>query len=390
VRPAVALVGAAGHGAWHVRSITGLHRAGRLRMVGVCDVRSLSDASRELLPPGVGLFTDHRSMLAALRPDVVVVATPPHTHPEIAGDVVSVGADLELEKPPLVRLADHRRLAALLAATGRRCQVNFQSLASPALAELERAVAAGRLGRVSGIAVAGTWLRDDSYWRRSAWVGRRQLDGSPVADGALSNPFAHAVMNALVLARAACGRADPERVEPDLYRTRDIEVEDTACLRATFHRGVCVLVAVTLCAPVHLPPRMLVSGDAGRAELWYTEDRLRLPGEAAPRSVPGRVGMLENLLDHRDDPARVPLLAPLERTEPFTRLVEAIRSSPPPRRIDPRFLEVRGHGPERQVLVAGVAEAVQAAAERLALFSEISTPWTSPDLPVPAPRASTG
>jgi predicted dehydrogenase len=389
VSPSVALVGAAGHGAWHLRSITGLHQAGRLRMVGVCDVRSLSDASRALLPPGVGLFTDHRSMLAALRPDVVVVATPPHTHLEIAGDVVRAGADLQLEKPPLVRLADHRRLAALLAATGGRCQVNFQSLASPALAELEGAIAAGGLGRVSDIAVAGTWLRDDGYWRRSAWVGRRRLDGSPVADGALSNPFAHAVMNALVLAGAASGRADPERVELDPYRARDIEVEDT-CLRATFPGGVRVLVAVTLCAPVHLPPRILVSCDAGRADLWYTEDRLRLPGEAAPRSVPGRVGMLENLLDHRDDPARVPLLAPLERTEPFTRLVEAIQSSPPPRRIDPRFLEVRGRGPERQVLVAGVSEAVEAATERLALFSELGTPWARPDLPVPAPHASTG
>jgi predicted dehydrogenase len=373
--PTVALIGAAGHGAWHLCSLSGLHRAGRLRLAGVCDLRSLRQESRALLPPGVRLFTGHAAMLEALRPDVAVVATPPHTHLQLASDVLRAGSDLLLEKPPLVRLADHRALAALLRATGRTCQVNFQSLASPALAELERAVASGGLGRVTGIAVAGTWLRDDGYWRRSAWVGRRQLDGSPVADGALSNPFAHAVMNALVLARAASGHSDPERVELELYRARDIEVDDTACLRASFAGGPRVLIALTLCAPRHLPPQITVHGDRGRAVLEYTEDRLCLPGDGALRLVPGRVGMLENLLDHRDDPARTPLLAPLARTEPFTRIVEAVRASPLPHLIEERFLEVRGAAEGRQVLVAGVSDAVHAAAERLSLFSELGVPW---------------
>ena len=152
--------------------------------------------------------------------------------------------------------------------TGRACQVNFQSLASLALAELERVVAAGGLGRVTGIAMAGTWmagtwLHDDACWTGSPWVGRRQLDGRPVADVALSNPFAHGVMNALVLARATSGHERPAQVDLELYRVRDIEVDDTACLRATFPGG------------------------------------LRLPGDPAARFVPGRVGMLEQLLAHR-------------------------------------------------------------------------------------------
>jgi predicted dehydrogenase len=377
VKPTVALVGAAGHGAWHLRTIGGLHQSGRLRMVSVCDIRPLGDQARATLPPGVRVFSQHLAMLQALRPDVVVVATPPHTHLQIAADVLRAGSDLLLEKPPLVDLAGHHRLAALLRASGRSCQVNFQSLASPALIELERAIARGRLGRLSGIAVAGTWLRDDSYWRRAAWVGRRQLGGSPVADGALSNPFAHAVMNALVLA-AAAGHSQPERVELELYRARDIEVDDTACLRATFPGGLRVVVAVTLCAPRHLPPLITVHGSAGSAILEYTEDRLRLPADAAPRPVPGRVGMLEGLLDHRDDPERAPLLAPLERTEPFTRLVEIVRRSPAPHPIEQRFLEVRGHGATRRVLVAGVSEAVRAAADGLALFSEIGVAWARP------------
>ena len=375
--PAAALIGAGWHGRSHLRNLARLQRRGRLRLAAVCDTRPLDPAARALLPSGVPSFTDHRAMLAAARPDVAVIVTPPNTHLALATDALLAGCDLLLEKPPVTRLADHDRLAALLEQSGRACQVGFQALGSPALAELEQAVAAGRLGAVTGIGVAGAWLRDDAYYQRGSWAGRRFLDGEPTADGALTNPFAHGLMNALVLARAAAGGADPDPValELELYRVRDIEVDDTACLRALLPGGLRLAVAVTLCAARPRPPRLVVRGSAGTATLYYTEDRLQLPGDPEPRRVPGRVDLLENLLDHRADPARAPLLAPLARTRPFTRIVEAVHASPPPHRIGQRFLDIRGQGGERQVTVRGVDEAVEASADRLALFSELGVAW---------------
>ena len=61
-----------------------------------------------------------------------------------------------------------------------------------------------------------------------------------------------------------------------------------------------------------------MTGTGGQAVLEYPTDRLRLPGDVATRRVPGRLGLLENLLAHRADPAGVPLIAPLARTAPFT------------------------------------------------------------------------
>ncbi|MEU0152173.1 Gfo/Idh/MocA family oxidoreductase [Micromonospora fulviviridis] len=91
--PTVALVGANGHGRWHRRAIAPLHAAGRVRLVGLVDVRPLDDDPAAPVPPEARAFTDHRAMLAAVRPDVVVLCTPPHTHLPIALNALAAGAD---------------------------------------------------------------------------------------------------------------------------------------------------------------------------------------------------------------------------------------------------------------------------------------------------------
>jgi predicted dehydrogenase len=368
----VAVVGAHGHGLWHRRRIAPMHDAGEVRLVALCDVAGVSAAEGARIPDGVGIFAEHRAMLREARPEVVIVCTPPHTHLPIAVDVLRHGADLLLEKPPVMSLAEHEELAGVLRETGRACQVGFQALGSAALDELVLAVRTGALGEVTGISAAAAWQRDDAYWRRSPWAGHRSVNGSPTLDGVLVNACAHAVMQALAVAVEAAGRGGaPVEVELERYRARAIEVEDTASVRITLHSGLSIVVALTLCAEEFIPGEIEVHGSAGSATLEYPTDRLRLPGEPRPREVPGRVGLLENLLEHRRHGA--PLVVPLQRTAPFTAVLAALTAAPAPERIDRRFLEVTGG----TVTVSGVNAAVRAAAARLALFSELGVAWAA-------------
>lgn len=380
--PRVALIGANGHGRWHRRVLAGLERAGEATLVGLCDLAPIRAEPDAPLPPHAALFDDHRELLAATRPDVVVICTPPHTHLEIGAASARAGADLLLEKPPVTTTAEHTELAVVLAQTGRVCQVGFQALGSAALAELAGAVAAGRLGRVTAVSAVGAWQRPDAYYQRAPWAGRRQMAGRPVLDGALVNPFAHAVMQSLAVAEPLGGAAVAE-VELERYRARPIEVDDTAVLRLHLAGGLPVVVAVTLCADEHLAGEVIVHGEHGRAVLWYTEDRLRLPGDRAPREVPGRVGLLENLLAHRARPDGVPLLAPLARTAPFTTLVETIAGAPDPAEIDAGHRRVLpepagGEPAQRVVTVPGVSRLLRKAADGLALPSELGAGWAVP------------
>jgi predicted dehydrogenase len=377
--PRVALIGANGHGQWHRRHLAPRHADGRLRWVAACDLEPVVEAEDAPLPPGTPVFADHREMLAAARPDVVIICTPPHTHLAIAGDAARAGCDVLLEKPPVRSLAEHDTLVELLARTGTACQVGFQALGSAALGRLADAIRSGRLGRVTGVSAAASWRRGDAYYARADWVGRRTLGGRPVVDGALANPLAHAVMQCLAVAEVATGSSHMSSVELERYRTRPIEVEDTACLRVRM-ADLPVVVAVTLCGEDFIAGDVLVHTEAGVAVLEYPTDRLTLPGDPAPVEIPGRVSLLDNLLAHRER-REVALIAPLARTEPFTALLELVTSAPEPTMID-RFTVT---GPERFHVIEGVNAAIDASARSLSLFSELDVGWARPPVSLPVP-----
>jgi predicted dehydrogenase len=372
---AVLLVGAHGHGRWHLRNVDRLRRAGApVRLAGVCDPRPL-EPDQLALTGDAPTGADLDALLAAVRPDVTVVCTPIPTHVDIALAAARAGSHVLLEKPPTPSAAEFARLAAGVAATGRACQVGFQSLGSAAVPHVRALLADGAIGRVRGIGAAGAWVRDSAYWARAPWAGRRTLDGTAVVDGALTNPFAHAVATALAL--DGSGADEPREVRVELYRANPIEADDTACVRLTTARGTPVVVAVTLCAERHHEPSVVVHGTRGRIVLHYKSDRVDLVTDDGVRTTEHpATDLLENLLAHARDPA-VALLVPLAATTAFTRVVEAVRTAPEPRPIEPEHRRTDTAGPHPRAVVPGVDAAVERAAAELALFSELDLPWAT-------------
>jgi predicted dehydrogenase len=360
----VALIGANGHGCWHRRQIAALQATGVVELAALVDVREIEPG-----PDAAPHFTDHREMLRAVAPDAVVICTPPHTHLPIATDVLRAGADVLLEKPPVLSVAEHRALSEVLRETGRACQIGFQALGSAALRELQRSISYGVIGSVIGVSTVGAWQRDDGYYRRSPWAGKRTVDGRPSLDGALANPLAHAWMQCLAIVDGD----PPVGVELERYRCRDIEVDDTSCLRITLASGRPVVVAVTLCGEEKIQGEVIVHGTAGRAILEYPTDRLRLPGDADFREIPGRVNLLENLIQHRADGTS--LIAPLARTAPFTAVLDVLNSAPVPAFLGGDVVVEEGESPARTVTIKGVNAVLRQAAEKLALLSELPVPW---------------
>ncbi len=353
----VALIGANGHGRHHRRRFGSVPQ---VRLVGLADVRPLDPDPP--VPPGVPVFTDHRAMLAATHPDVVVICTPPHTHLPIALDALAAGCDLLLEKPPVPSLQAHDTLAAAVAASGRACQVGFQALGSAAWARFRDALPG--LAPLGGITAVASWQRDDVYYTRAPWAGKRTVAGRPVIDGALVNPLAHAVMQALA-AGAAAGAGRPLSLTVERYRTRDIEVDDTAFARIMFAGGLPLLIAVTLAG------EDFIAGEigAGGAVLEYPTDRLRLPGGDDFASVPGRTDLLTNLVAHRS--SGTPLLVPLDATADFTAVLEALTDLPVPHLLSAPHVLVEG--PKRTI--TGINALIRRAASALALPSELGVPW---------------
>lgn len=374
----IAVVGIHGFGAFHVETALALERRGRARLVGLVDPVG-GQISREGVTLRHALTTIHpttEALLDEIEVDVVAVATPLHTHADIAALALRRGADVLLEKPPVTDLVDLDRLVRLENETGHRVQVGFQSLGSTALTTLQDRIRRGDLGQITSISVTGSWTRDRSYWARAPWAGRRTLDGIRVADGAVSNPFAHALMTALRIAGWSTSDAI-DRVDFDLRHVNDIEADDTSSLRihpSTIGRSTfdgTLTCAFTLAGPREVDPSIVVHGTLRSARLDYTRDRLHVEGDAGA-TLHDRVGLLENLLDHREGLAD--LVSPLDSTGAFVDVIDRMAAEPV-RAIDPRSVRWVGAGQRSHPVLDDVERAVSEAASTQKLFRELE--WLS-------------
>ncbi|MFD0252213.1 Gfo/Idh/MocA family protein [Streptomyces sp. NPDC127113] len=366
----VVLAGARGHGRWHVANIRRLERAGLVRLAGICELTPLTEqeAGGELPEQSA----DFGALLDSTGARVAVVCTPIPTHTDLALTAARRGVHLLLEKPPAPSYAEFRRMADGVAGTGVACQVGFQSLGSHAVPAIRELVAEGAIGEIVGVGGAGAWVRDEAYFRRAPWAGRRRMDGADVIDGALTNPLAHAVATALALGGTTRAE-DVTGIETELSHANDIEADDTSCVRIGTARGHRVTVAATLCAQRAAEPYVLLHGGSGRITFWYKQDRILLQrgGHGPEEYQYGRTDLLENLVDHLTTGAA--LLVPPDETGAFMRVVEAIRTAPDPDPLPPAAWH-RVPGESRRV-VPGVDGLVAAAADTLSLYSELGAPW---------------
>ncbi|WP_265693291.1 DUF6807 family protein [Streptomyces griseolus] len=286
----IVLAGARGHGRWHLANIRRLQHQGLVRLAGVCELAPLTDGE---LAPFAGEMPEQSADFGALLDSTgaraAVICTPIPTHTALALTAAARGVHLLLEKPPAATWADYARMADGVREAGIACQVGFQSFGSHAVPAIKELVRSGALGALRGVGAAGAWVRDDAYYRRAPWAGRRRLGGTDVVDGVLTNPLAHAVATALALADRDTAQ-DVASVETELFRAHDIEADDTSCVRITATDGLPVTAAVTLCAEQAGEPYVIVHGERGRVTFWYKQDRVLVQraGHGPEEAVHGR------------------------------------------------------------------------------------------------------
>lgn len=375
----VVLAGARGHGRWHVENIRRLQDEGLVRLAGICELTPLTEEEFGGELPAQS--ADFGALLDSTGAQVAVICTPIPTHTDLALTAAEKGVHLLLEKPPAPSYAEFRRMADGVAAAGVACQIGFQSLGSHAVPAIRELIAEGAIGTVTGVGGAGAWARDEAYYRRAPWAGRRRLNGVDVIDGALTNPLAHAVATALAL-NGSTRAEDVAHIETELLRANDIESDDTSCVRVTTVQGRPVTVAATLCAEHPGEPYVLVHGSRGRITYWYKQDRVLLQraGHGPEEFEYGCTDLLENLVAHLTGGDE--LLVEPDSTGAFMKVVEAIGQAPDPAPLPPEAWHLIPAGQRR--VVPGIEGLVAAAADTLALYSELGAPWA---LPTTSPTA---
>jgi len=142
-----------GSGWWGGNILRCAVQAGESKIVALCDVdtRQLKKTSEELSKLTTDqpkLYQDYREMLAAEKPEIVIVATPDHWHPLIAIAAMKAGAHVYVEKPISHTINEGKAMVKTARQTGRICQVGMHRRISPHNVSGMEFLKSGKVGKI--------------------------------------------------------------------------------------------------------------------------------------------------------------------------------------------------------------------------------------------------
>lgn len=151
-----------GRSGFHIH-VQGLVNHPRVRVAAVADgVRERVDEAVALT--GCRGYGDYRDLLADPEVDVVVVATPTHTHAPIAREALAAGKHVVVEKVMATSSAEADEMIAAAAAANKVLTVFQNSRVMDEFQKVKGVVDSGRLGRIAQVKL-GRYF----YSRRNDW-----------------------------------------------------------------------------------------------------------------------------------------------------------------------------------------------------------------------------
>jgi predicted dehydrogenase len=210
-----------GYGRAHIPAF----QAHGCRVVALCQ---RDRASAQMIADRYGVpqvFERWEEMLETARPEIVVIATPPHLHHAIALRAFAAGAHVLCEKPLAMTVAEGRAMAEAAKRAGRIAMTSFNWRSPVAMQELHARMQTGALGRV--FHVAARWL--SARWAHETTGGTWRMDRAQAGHGAMGDQGVHVIdlvrwtVGEFQRVAAHAGVAYPSRSAPGSAKPADAE-----------------------------------------------------------------------------------------------------------------------------------------------------------------------
>jgi len=275
----IALVGAGGIGGAHAQAMTGIEG---VTLVAVADVDPARAAALAAVHGGdVVTVAD---VADPDRVDLVVVASPPATHPDVVEPMLRAGVPVLCEKPMAVDAPTARRLAALSTETGTPLTMATKFRFVEDVRRTREMIAAGELGEIVKVEVA--------FAGAVGMGGRWNADPAIAGGGVLIDNATHGVD----LVRYLVGDLTEVFAVPGPAVQR-LAVEDSATLLARTALGAIAEVDVTWSYRRPSPAYCTVFGTGGTVEITWSGAR-HLPGGGEPVAFGTGYGKVASLREN--------------------------------------------------------------------------------------------
>jgi predicted dehydrogenase len=239
------IAGLGGYGRAHHVAVHTLEQESILQLIATCDPRHAELGENielfELQKRGVAVLDSFEEMLARFgqQSDLITLATPIPLHAPMHKACTELKKGCYLEKPPTL---DPEELASMIQADQTSpfaTQVGFAFIGEAWRHEWKEKIQQDEFGPLLGCSYRGLWQRTDTYYNRSSWAGRLQMNGGLVLDSCFGNAMSHHIHNLLFFAgsKGLFSWAEVESVRAELYRANPIEGADTVFAEARVEGG---------------------------------------------------------------------------------------------------------------------------------------------------------
>ncbi|WP_413710622.1 Gfo/Idh/MocA family protein [Rhizobium sp. Rhizsp82] len=121
-------------------------------LVAIVEKNALrGERARTMIGSNAPIYDDIEAMLKEVKPDLVIVCTPDHTHDAIVVRALEAGIDVITEKPMTTAVDKIRRIMDAEKRTGQRVDVSFNYRYAPTAARIKELLNSGEIGRVTSV-----------------------------------------------------------------------------------------------------------------------------------------------------------------------------------------------------------------------------------------------
>jgi UDP-N-acetyl-2-amino-2-deoxyglucuronate dehydrogenase len=169
------------------RHATMIQQHNDAQLVALCDIRDPEILG--IAPFDVPFFNTIESLLASpIEFDAVCIASPNGFHENQALQALSANKHIIIEKPMALTRSGCERIIYKALQRNRQVFCVMQNRYSPPSVWLKDLLMNGTLGKLYMVQINCYWNRDDRYYKKDGWHGKKDLDG-----GTLFTQFSHFV-----------------------------------------------------------------------------------------------------------------------------------------------------------------------------------------------------
>jgi len=379
----IGLVGVGGYAKFYVSALLGKTDPESYRIEGVVDpFATRCTRLDELKAKRIPIYQTMEEFYANHNAELVTIATPIHLHCRQTCQALTNGSNVLCEKPLGARIQEARRMIDARDAADKFVAIGYQWSYSTAVQELKKDIMGGRLGRPIRLKVLVLWPRNESYYARSNWAGKKDDGkGNWILDSPVNNAAAHYLHNMFYVLGERIDRSEaPVRVAAELYRANNITNYDTGVMRCLTDSGAELLYYASHAVENDRGPDFIYEFE--NASVHYAGRGSAIEARFADGSTKGYGDPFENVENKLWDSMKAvrgaeAIVCGPEAASSQTLCMNGMQESVPEIVEFPKdLIRIEGGPGKRLTFVEGLAEVLAECYDQNKLPSELGVPWS--------------